>query len=489
MNEYNVEKIVKAKHILPMKAEEVGQLLNMSCTMIRLDPAQLITDIAVSDNMIIHEGCLYIPYNETDQFCTEAIAKGAVAILTDHEIAEIPCIVVDDTASAVYRLCEVFEGSIRLPSVLVAGSEGKTTTKRMVKRVLQQKYNVFSQDGNYNSLHGLCCSLQEVEAGAQIIVQEVDERRTQNTVNCSQILKPDVVLVTNIAEAHIGHLGGKENLIESFRGLTAGLREDGLVILNADDKDSMSAGFRADLLTVGINNPSADCLATNIREKAGGIEFDVSFREAITHVKLSVHGVHNVYNAMMAFVVGKLKGIPEKEIIKGLNSFKNTGIRQNVVHLGNVTVYADCYNASATSVRYAIRCFDSLRAGRGKKVAVLGDIAEIEGYEESTYRQIADCIDRSSIDVLVTCGKDSEQIHSYVTRDITEKHTRDLKELNEYLEELKKSGAGSYLFKASRVMRLEKSIQTVFPKHYDKLMNKPSRFQRWKRRIKKHLHR
>ncbi len=154
MNRSNAEKIVKAKRILPIKVEEVGHLLNMNCTMIRLDCNQLITAFAVSDNMTIHEGCLFIPYNESDEFCADAIKKGAVAVLTDHEIAGIPCIVIDDPLLAVYRLCELFGEAIDLPSVVVAGSEGKTTTKRMVKRVLQQKYNVFSQYGNYNTLHG-----------------------------------------------------------------------------------------------------------------------------------------------------------------------------------------------------------------------------------------------------------------------------------------------------------------------------------------------
>ena len=125
-----------------------------------------------------------------------------------------------------------------------------------------------------------------------------------------------------------------------------GLRENGYVILNADDKDSMGCGFQANTISVGIYNEAADCLATNIIEKAGGVEFDASFRGKATHINLSVHGIHNVYDAMMAFVVGKLKGIPEKKICNSLHSFSNTGIRQNIVRLGGVLIYADCYNAS-----------------------------------------------------------------------------------------------------------------------------------------------
>ncbi len=458
--------IVKAKHILPMKAGEMENVLKMKCTLIHMDPSIMITDIATSDNMAIHRGCLYIPYHESDQECAEAITKGAVAVLTDHEIENIPCIVVEDSKAAVYRLCELFEENIQLPSILVAGSEGKTTTKRLVKRVLQQKYDVFSQDGNFNSLHGLCCSLQGVETSAEIIVQEVDESRTGNTADCSSILKPDIVLVTNIAEAHIGHLGGKDNLIKSFLGLTAGLRENGFVILNADDIDSMDAGFQANILTVGIDYDAADCLATNIQEKPGGLEFDASFQGKTTHINLSVHGIHNVYNAMMAFVVGKLKGVPEKDILKGLRGFRNVGIRQNVVRIGGVLVYADCYNASLRSVDYALKCFCALPKKHGKRIAVLGDIAELEGYEEDTYGGIAQLIDQSNLDGVITCGKTSEMILEKVTRDCLKKHTANRTELNAVLRELNQQEENSYLFKASRIMELEKSIQAVFPQHY-----------------------
>ena len=97
---------------------------------------------------------------------------------------------------------------------------------------------------------------------------------------------------------------------------------------------------------------------------------------------------------------------------------------------------------------------------------MLGDIASIEGYEESTYREIATYIDASNIDVLITYGTTSEMIHSYLSRDLTTMHAHTLAELNQHLRNLSTGSGNSFLFKASRIMQLENSIKEVFPYHY-----------------------
>lgn len=336
----------------------------------------------------------------------------------------------------------------------------------MVDSVLTQEKQVCCEQGNYNTLHALCWVLTRVESGAELVLEEVDEKRLRNTEMCSLVLKPGIALITNIAEAHLGFYGSREALTDSFRGITAGMDETGVVIINGDDPSSVDARFNAKIITVGIYNEAADCRATNIRDTRHGTEFDLSYQGKTAHVRLSLFGEHNVYNAMMAFVVGTLNGLKTESILQGLAAYRNSGIRQNICRLGQTLVYADCYNASSTSIRYALKCFESIAAGKGKIVAVLGDIAEIDGFEEDTYREIAGFIDASGIDVLVTCGRDSEMIARYLNRKLETIHTSDLDELNACLSRLKKAGCRAFLFKASRFMQLEKSIRQAFPLHW-----------------------
>ena len=336
----------------------------------------------------------------------------------------------------------------------------------MVTAVLAQEYRVFSKAGNWNSMHSLTCSLQSIENGIDLLVQEVDEKRPDNPYCCSRILSPEIAVVTNVAESHIGYLGGLKALAKSFSGITAGMDENGVLILNGDDENSLHAGFDARTLLVAIRNEKADCRAMNIDSGPEGTEFDVCFRGETVHVRLSAYGEHNVYDAMMAYVVGKLKGVSTEKILAGLKSYRNSGIRQNVCRVGGETVYADCYNASPTSIAFAVKAFCDLPGTTGRKVAVIGDIAEVDGYEEETYRRIAETVDTSDVDILVTYGGNSEMIWDYLTRPMAKRHARTAEELYDRLRSLRAEGENSYLFKASRVMKLEDAIRDVFPEHY-----------------------
>ena len=169
---------------------------------------------------------------------------------------------------------------------------------------------------------------------------------------------------------------------------------------------------------------------------------------------------------MTAFVVGTLQGIRKQSILNGLKQFRNVGFRQNIIRIGNTVVYADYYNASSKSVSYAISCFCSLPSIRGKRVAVLGDIAEIEGYEESTYQEIAKAIDNSTIDILITYGTDSKMIQKFIKRDMEMQHCSSSEELNQCLKTLKNNQKCSFLLKASRSMYMENNMKAAFPAHY-----------------------
>ena len=443
-----------------------------------IDPSALIRGITADKP---EPQSLLIVDHQTDDELRDSIKRGVTAVVAARRVEGVPCVAVESVWEFARRLTGSMYSLIGIPVVIVTGSEGKTTTKRMVNCVVSTEKNTFCQYDGRNIVLNLCAALTKIPVGTELFVREADESGKKSLLSYSKLLKPEIALVTNIAEAHLGSFGSKEALIESFRGITAGMDENGIVIINRDDRDSVAASFDKNVVSVGIYDSTADCVARNIKEGETGVEFDVVYAGETEHIRLSIHGEHNVYNAMMAYVVGKLEGIGTANIKKGLLSYRNSGIRQNVCSLGDTLIYADCYNASATSVGFALKCFDALPSHGRKKVAVLGDIAEIEGFEEDTYRRIATALDATGVDVLVTCGKDSEMIHSFVTRAMAGKHTRDLKELNAYLRTLKRGG-GNYLFKASRIMTLEESIQAVFPKHYAKLTGQKSGLTRTAKR-------
>ena len=462
------QRLLPIKGLLPITAKTLQNLLGPDCVLQGIEPESSFCDVVPTNCSTVHSGSLFIPLYETDAECVEKVHRGALAVLTDHPLPDVPTIIVSDRMKAMLRICLSFIETISLPAIAVTGSTGKTSTKRMIYSVLKTKKQVFSELENNNTLYDLCRSLQLVEPDHEMIVQEVDESRWHNIYNCSIILKPRIVAVTNIAESHMGYVGSKEALIRTFRGITAGMPEDGIVIINGDDPDSLRAEFNRRVIRVGIRDQSCECVARNIRTGPGGTRFDLCYDGRRIPIRLRVFGEHNVYNAMMAYLCGRLSGLKDRAIRRGLARFRNMGIRQNIVRVSGVTVYADCYNASLRSVGFALKCFCDLKTGKGKRMAILGDIAEIEGFEEETYRQIAALLDASTVDAVITFGKDSKVIGEYLTRDLTRYHAGSHRELKELLNQHKKEYR-AFLFKASRIMRLEDCVSEVFPKHYRRM--------------------
>lgn len=462
-------RVLFEKGLLPIRVGDLCRIIGGNPRLENLSPDTELTCLAYFGSyQPLQKGFLqFVGRYSTDDKIRRQLGEGGNAVLVDHSIEGFPCIIVEDMTAALANICAWLYGAIGLPAVIVSGSAGKTTTKRIINAVLNREKNVFSSNDNHNVLQELCCYLQSVNTDDQIVVWEVSESTKGVSRGSSEALKPDIAVVTNVGDSHLGSIGGKEEQYKLFRGLTAGMKEDGVVIINADDPESLRIGFDKTLISVGVQDTAADCVAYNIVNTRRGTAFDLRFRGEEAHVSLSVFGLHNVYDAMMAYVVGVLQKIEKRKILKALKNYRNVGFRQNIIRIGGVTVYMDCFNSSGKAVSYAIPCFCELPGTRGKRVAVLGDIGEIEGYEENTYRQIAKTIDDSSIDVLITVGEHSAMLHDYLERDdIEKKHFTSREDLNVCLRELKSRGKNSYLFKASRSERLELSIREVFPAHY-----------------------
>ena len=120
---------------------------------------------------------------------------------------------------------------------------------------------------------------------------------------------------------------------------------------------------------------------------------------------------------MMAYVAGRITSIPAETIRKGLMHYKPLGFRQNVYREKGYTIYADCYNASAKSIRSALEVLSRQpRRDGARKIAILGDIAEIDGFQEDTYRDVAESVSASDADVLITYGTDTKMVHDSLSR-------------------------------------------------------------------------
>ena len=416
---------------------------------------------------IYGKDCVYIHLFEEkdrDWLARRAVEHGALAIISESQIDHLPCIIVADVWEVLRELSRLYISDYSGGRTAIAGSIGKTTTKEMVEAVLSQQFRTFCTPNNGNVLRYLAFEIQHMPRNAQQFIQEVDESYPHNARDCSYVLQPNIAIITTIDNSHVGALGSEEAVAQAIIDVTAYMPEDGTVIISADDPKSKAAVLSRNVISVGIKDQTADCVASEIVSDDKSVDFIISYQGKKTPIHLNCPGEHNVYNAMFAFVAGKLNNMKESQIRKGLKKYRPMTVRQNTYHAFGKTLYVDCFNASAKSVGAALSVLEKMEPkGKGGRIAVLGDIAEIEGYEEQTYRQIAERVSACGLDQLFTYGETSREIWRWLGD--TKPEGRHFEKQQELLSHIKASlrRGDAVLFKASGSMHMEQIVSRAFP--------------------------
>lgn len=415
-------------------------------------------------NNIIGRDCIYVCFDQADiALAKQAVSHGAIAILSDFKVEELPCILVEDVYEAFLTLAETIYTGYNIPATVVTGSIGKTTTKEMIACVYREYYKTFCAPINGNTMRYTAFEIQHIPANTQQFVQEVDESFPHNASYCSRILHPRIAAITNIDKSHIGALGGEQQIARAITSVTDYMTPDDYVIINADDKITSEQAFSQKTVTISINDNHADCHAFDISLMADETRFSLCYGQETIPVTIHCPGIHNVYNALMAFCAGKLSGIPTEKILRGLKKYRPMTVRQKTYHVSGKTLYVDCFNASARSIAGALKVVDGMTPGKnGRRIAILGDVGEIEGHETETYSEIAASISASSVDILVTYGSSSKLIWDFLETDQSGIHICDESALLEYLKKELKRGDVA-LFKASGFMKLDHIVQKLYP--------------------------
>lgn len=465
----------KSKHIQRSAANELFSVRQV-CGLVQasipegIDPDKKLSMLCCFEGVFLKD-CLFVHYErDHDNVARAAMRRGAYAILCSHQIDDCPCVIVKDVLGALNLLLRPLAARVHVPTTVITGSVGKTTTKNFVNCVYSAYARTFCNITNGNTFEYVGFELQRFDRKAKFFVQEVNESDPRNTLNASEVLRPEIAIITNMDKSHIGELGSEAAIIQAICEITAGMDENGTVILNADDPNSNKASFRQKTIRVGIHDRTADCIAENLISDADHIEFDLSYQSETAHLRVPITGTHNAYNAMMAYVAGRISGIPIETIQKGLLKYRPLGFRQNMYRSGGNLIYADCYNASAKSIRSALEVIQAQpRKPGGRKIAVLGDIGEIDGFKEDIYQDVADSVSASDIDILITYGTDTRMIHERLSRKLEAYHESAMDGLCKRVAAVRGSH-DIFLFKASRSMHLDRAIKKTFPSAYRKGM-------------------
>lgn len=356
-------------------------------------------------------------------YVEEAFSRGAIAALTDRDIAidatvvnvrpgitlppSLPlpvCLRVDDVLASLQSLARWWRS--RFPALRVigiTGSVGKSSTKELVAVVLSRRFDVLKSEGNLNNEIGLPLTMLELDEHHERAILEMGMYQRGEIAMLCSIARPVVGVVTIVAPVHLERLGTVEAIAQAKAELVTALPEDGVAILNYDDLRvrQMANQTKARPLYYGLD-PAADLWADDI-QSAGleGVRFRLHHRGETMHVQVPLLGRHSVHTSLRAAAVGLAEGMIWDQILEGLQDRRAQLRLVAVPGPKGSTILDDTYNASPESTIAALNLLEELE---GRKIAVLGDMLELGAQEEEGHRKVGlRALDVAS--VLVTVGE------------------------------------------------------------------------------------
>ena len=319
----------------------------------------------------------------------DAATRGAVAALVSHEVdAAIPQIIVADTQLALAAFARGMQRERATRVFAVTGSNGKTSVKSLLLSILQQAGGAYANPGNFNNEIGLPLALIDAPDEARFAVYEMGAGKPGDIKYLTDIVRPDVALVNNIAPAHLERMGTLLNVADTKAAIYDALGSDGIAVINADDAFAPYFAERAHghrILRFGLE-ASADIQARDIQLDRQGSRFRLVTPAGDADITLALPGRHNIANALAAAAMTLAAGIDIDQVKAGLEAARpvaGRGVAQRLA--SGAELIDDSYNANPGSTHAAI---DTLASGGGEAWLVLGDMRELGADEVALHAEV-----------------------------------------------------------------------------------------------------
>ena len=391
------------------------------------------------------------PRFNANAFAEEAIGKGARYAVVDDAafVKDERYVLVDDGLEALQALARYHRGKLTIPVVGLTGSNGKTTSKELLHAVLAKKYRTYATKGNLNNHIGVPLTLLSIDDSIEMAVVEMGANHLGEIASLCAIANPTHGFITNIGKAHIGMFGGFENIIRAKSELYQHLiSHDGTAFINSQNPilNNMAKRFKAPV----FYPDSKDYYHCELLEADPFVTVQA---QDGTRVKTNLVGGYNFENIAAALCIGKYFGVPDAAANAAIAEYMPGNMRSQVVNQGTNSIILDAYNANPSSMQAAIENLAFMKAAR--KVAIVGDMFELEEEAEPEHRSIGKLLREKKFDRVLLCGG----LMKYAKEEFPEALHFDTKELlSAYLKQHAIADA-TILVKASRGIGLETLLQ------------------------------
>ncbi len=412
--------------MIPFRLGELAELLDGRLVLpVGADAGTVVEGSVETDSRLVSPGSIFValPGEVTDGhlFAPDAAAAGAALVICREQLAvDVPQLVVADGLDALASLArEVVarvhaEGTLRV--VGVTGSNGKTTTKNLLRAILSAEGPTVAPEGSFNNQVGAPISMLRIDRATRYLIVEMGASGAGEIARLVGIARPDIGVVLKVGLAHAGGFGGIEATEAAKAEMVTDLSADAVAILNVDDERVARMAQRTPARVVGFGlSASAEVRAEGVATSVRGTSFTLVADGVRRPVRLRILGEHHVMNALAALAVARELGVDLDRAIAALAEVPRAerGRMELLTRADGVVVINDAYNASPDSMAAALKTLAQLGRDEGMRtVAVLGEMAELGPYAQEEHDRIGRLAVRLDIRRLVVVGDAARHIHA-----------------------------------------------------------------------------
>lgn len=378
-------------------------------------------------------------------------------------------ILVDDVLLTLQKLANHHRKQYKIPFLAITGSNGKTTTKELVREVLCRKFQTCATEGNLNNHIGVPLTVLSVKNTTEIAIIEMGANHIGEIAALCEIALPTHGIITNIGKAHLEGFGSFDGVIKAKGELYNFLREnDGTVFVNGDNPLLMNLVGQIRKITYGKNEGN-DYIGKLVEAKPmdrlseSGIErnplVNISWKKKQDYnfnpaIGTQIFGNYNFENILSAISAGDYFGVEKNEIKIALANYSPVNKRSQVLKKGSNTIVLDCYNANPVSMAAAINNFAQMPGEN--KIAILGDMLELGDYSRKEHENVVEILTTCSFSKTILVGKEFSKVQlpenflSFLTTD----------EATQFLIS-NKAESSLILLKGSRGIHLESLVEIL----------------------------
>jgi len=321
-------------------------------------------------------------------FAAKALEMGASMVVIDEpqQPHDERMVLVDDVLTALQQVAKMYRQSLNIPFLAITGSNGKTTTKELIRDVLARRYRVSATIGNLNNHIGVPLTLLAIPADCEVAIIEMGANHQGEIRSYCEYALPTHALITNMGKAHLEGFGGEEGVVKGKKELYDNVHGSGGVIFVNTDLEKLRIASEG-MKTIPYASSDLECVSESPTLVYAHVQNDER-----TEYATQLAGAYNLFNIASAIAVGEHFGVSNEQINAAICAYTPENNRSQVKHTQRNTLIMDAYNANPTSLEFALEALS--KQSSDQKFFVIGDMLELGDMGPAEHRHIIEVAKR-----------------------------------------------------------------------------------------------